>query len=160
MVNVNRSKFSKYQLLLTAIQSVISNGTEKYTEALKKRIHWEVQWIGAVSFASAYRTVSEPLILFTAGVIMPVLLPFILLARERQAICRRKGQAGEENSTKGERSSWVRVLLFWEQEPRGKWTARLRRLRETMRLTPFAVSVPISVRCERRRWSSVCMSQE
>lgn len=125
MANVGGPRSSRRRLLMSAVQSVLLYGAEIWAHALDKEMYrirlGRVQRLAALRVASAYRTVSEPAILVIAGVI-----PIALLARERQAIFRRKAEANTETVKAEERA---RTLQKWQEEwdgeMRGRWTKRL-----------------------------------
>lgn len=125
MPNVGGPRACKRRLLMSAVQSVLLYGSEVWAHALEKRVFRDrlsrVQRRGALRVASAYRTVSEPAVMVIAGVI-----PIYHLARERQAIYRRRPEVGRESAAAEERDRsfdcWQRE---WDAESRGRWTAGL-----------------------------------
>jgi len=125
MANVGGPRSSKRRLIMSSVNSVLLYGAEVWAHALNKRCYREqllrVQRRGALRVASAYRTVSEPAVLVIAGVI-----PIHLLARERQAIYRRRAEANRATVATEEREhTLVEWQTSWEADPRGRWTARL-----------------------------------
>ena len=125
MANVGGPISTRRRLLMGATQSVLLYGAEVWADALDKEVHRkrlaQVQRRGALRVASAYRTVSEPAVMVIAGVI-----PVALLAKERKAIYRRKGENLREVVAREERQRTLNEWqLSWQNEPRGKWTARL-----------------------------------
>ena len=90
MANIGGPTSSRRRLLMSSTQSVLLYGAEVWAGALNKEVYRkhlaQVQRRGALRVASAYRIVSEPTVMVFAGVI-----PIALLAKERQAIYKRKG---------------------------------------------------------------------
>lgn len=110
---------------MSAVQSVLLYGAEIWGHALAKESYrirlGRVQRLAALRVASAYRTVSEPAVLVIAGVI-----PIALLARERQAIYRRKAEGNPDTVQAEERTRTLRCWQEdWELEQRGMWTRQL-----------------------------------
>lgn len=126
IANTSRPKSSKRRLLMSTVQSVLLYGAEFWAvvalskEKYRKRLA-QVQRQAALRVASSYRTVSEPAVLVIAGI-----APIALLARERYAIYQRKTELNQKEVKKEEINrtyeAWQRL---WEQESRGRWTARL-----------------------------------
>ncbi|WP_236254242.1 hypothetical protein, partial [Rhodococcus sp. NKCM2511] len=86
----------------------------------RKRIA-AVQRRGPLRIASSYRTVSEPAVLVVAGV-----FPIDLLAQERQFVHQKRSVLGKEEASRLARSTSIETCQSrWEQETRGRWTARL-----------------------------------
>ena len=80
-----------------------------------------MQRLAALRVASAYRTVSEPAVLIIAGVI-----PIAHLARERQAMYRRRAEHSLETAKREEREHTLRRWQEdWSNETRGRWTRRV-----------------------------------
>ena len=125
MANIGGPTSSRRRLLMSSTQSVLLYGAEVWAGALNKEVYRkrlaQVQRRGALRVASAYRTVSEPAVMVIAGVI-----PVALLARERQAIYKRKGDEPREVVAREERQHTLdEWQLSWQNETRGRWTARL-----------------------------------
>lgn len=125
MANTSGPRSSRRRLLMSAVQSVLLYGSEIWAESLNKERYRkrlaQVQRRAALRIASAYRTVSEPAILVIAGVI-----PIALLAAERREIYQNKAVLNKAKMKEDVRTrtlaSWQ---ISWEQEHRGRWTARL-----------------------------------
>lgn len=128
MANVGGPKSSKRRLLMSSVQSVLLYGAEVWADSLNKEMYRkrlaQVQRQGALRVASAYRTVSEPAILVIAGVI-----PIDLLAKERKTVFLRKSEVGRKIASQEERSRTMECWqASWDQDSRGRWTAKLIRL--------------------------------
>ncbi|XP_054283423.1 uncharacterized protein LOC129000486 [Macrosteles quadrilineatus] len=122
---VSSSRKKSPPTLMSAVQSVLLYGAEIWAHVLERRVFRDrlsrVQRRGALRVASAYRTVSEPAVMVIASVI-----PVFHLARERQAIYRRRPEVDRETAAREERNrSFDRWQREWEAESRGRWTARL-----------------------------------
>ncbi|XP_030747880.1 uncharacterized protein LOC115876293 [Sitophilus oryzae] len=125
MANTIGPKSSKRRLLMSTVQSVLLYGAEIWAVVLSKEKYRkrlaQVQRQAALRVASSYRTVSEPAVLVIAGI-----APIALLARERYAIYQRITELNQKEVKKEEINrtyeAWQRL---WEQESRGRWTARL-----------------------------------
>lgn len=125
MANTRGPTSGKRRLLMTATQSILLYGAEVWAEAMNKECYrkrlGDVQRKGALRVACAYRTVSEPAVLVIAGVI-----PIALLAQERRAVYLRKAEVGKKTAGDEERRRTLdRWQTSWEQDTRGRWTARL-----------------------------------
>lgn len=125
MANTGGPKSSRRRLLMSAVQATLLYGSEVWAGALSKEKYRkrlaQVQRRAALRVASAYRTVSEPAVLIIAGVI-----PIALLAGERQAIYRRREEADKKKVRQEERASTLASWQeSWNEEERGRWTARL-----------------------------------
>ncbi|XP_054272570.1 UDP-glycosyltransferase UGT5-like [Macrosteles quadrilineatus] len=122
MANVGGPRSSRRRLLMSSVQFVLLYGAEVWADALNKEAYRmrlaRVQRQAALRVASAYRTVSEPAVLVIAGVI-----PVKLLAVERKAIYRRRGE--DEARTEERTRTYQLWQEGWEQETRGLWTRRL-----------------------------------
>ncbi|XP_030763150.1 uncharacterized protein LOC115887794 [Sitophilus oryzae] len=110
---------------MSTVQSVLLYGAEIWAVALSKKKYRkplaQVQRQAALRVASSYRTVFQPAVLVIAGI-----APIARLARERYAIYQRKTELNQKEVKKEEINrtyeAWQRL---WEQESRGRWTARL-----------------------------------
>ncbi|XP_046817454.1 uncharacterized protein LOC124423599 [Vespa crabro] len=110
---------------MRAAETVMVYGAEIWAEALRKEKYRKriaaVQRRGALRIACSYSTVSEPAVLVVAGVI-----PIDLLAQERQLIHQQRSVLGKEEASRHTRSTSIETWQSrWEQETRGRWTARL-----------------------------------
>lgn len=125
MANIGGPVSSKRRLLMSTTQSIILYGAEIWADAMKKEVHRQkiaaVQRLGALRITSSYRTVSEPAVLVIAGTI-----PIDLLAQERKARYEEQEELGKAQAAEKVRAlTWARWQERWEQESRGRWTARL-----------------------------------
>ena len=95
MANIGGPKSTRRRLLMAAIQSVLLNGTEVWTDFLNHKIYRkklaQVQRRSALRVSSAYRTISELAVLIVAGMV-----PIDLLAKERKMVFQRKKEVGGE----------------------------------------------------------------
>ena len=125
MANTTGPRPCKRRLLMRAAEAVMLYGAEVWAGALRKEVHRErlgrVQRRGALRIACSYRTVSEPAILVVAGVI-----PIDLLAQERQYVHQQKPALGPLEAHRTARANTIQAWQKrWEEETRGRWTARL-----------------------------------
>lgn len=125
MANIKGPASSKRKLLMDTTQSIMLYGAEIWADAMKiekyrKRIA-AVQRRGALRVACSYRTVSEPAVMVIAGVI-----PIDLLALERKSVFERDADTSREiASAQARRCSIIKWQERWNNEHRGRWTARL-----------------------------------
>lgn len=116
---------SKRRLLMRTAESIMLYGAEVWADALRCELYRKrmaaVQRRGALRVACSYRTVSEPAVLVIAGVI-----PIDLLAQERRFVYQTKVDLGLLPARRTARTNTILAWQQrWEQETRGRWTARL-----------------------------------
>lgn len=125
MANTGGPRPGRHRLLMTVAQSVMLYGAEIWADALnvdkyKKRLA-AVQRRGALRVACSYRTVSEPAVLVVTGV-----MPIDLLAKEQKQIYERKAEIGKFCAKVEARAYSMQCWQErWDNDPRGRWTARL-----------------------------------
>ena len=125
MANVNGPKSGKRRLLMSVAKSILLYGNEVWADALKKKSYRKrmagVQYRGALRIACSYRTVSEAAALVIAGVI-----PVDSLALERKRIFEKTLENAKAKAKADARESsrmlWQRR---WDNDTRGRWTARI-----------------------------------
>ncbi|XP_035725540.1 uncharacterized protein LOC118443128 [Vespa mandarinia] len=125
MANVDSPQPRMRALLMRAAEAVMLYGAEVWAEALRKQKYRKriaaVQRRGALRIACSYRTVSEPAVLVVAWII-----PIDLLAQERKFVFQQRCFVGKERALRLARSISIKAWQSgWEQERRGRWTARL-----------------------------------
>ena len=125
MANIGGLRPSKRHVLMIAAQSILLYGAEIWADALSVQKYRKrmvaVQRSEAMRVACSYRTVSGPVVLVVAGMI-----PIDLLAKERKTIFKRKSEMGKESARVEARASSMQCWQErWENEERGRWTARL-----------------------------------
>ena len=127
MPNIGGPKQKRRALLSSVVTSVLTYGIPIWADALKiqqsRRKIAPVYRLSALRVASAYRTVSEDAVCVIAG-----LLPIGVLADERTALYRRKGEttlSPEELRREERRNSIRRWQLLWDTTTKGRWTHRL-----------------------------------
>ncbi|XP_035724081.1 uncharacterized protein LOC118442502 [Vespa mandarinia] len=124
MANVNGPRPCMRRLLMRAAEVVMLYGAEVWAETLRKQKYRKriaaVQRRGDHQIACSYRKVSEPAVLVVAGVI-----PIDLLAQERKFVYQQRCILGKERASRLARSIIIKACQSrWEQERRGRWTAR------------------------------------
>lgn len=125
MANVKGPRQSKRKLMLQTAEAIMLYGAEVFADVLKWKTYRKclerVQQAGALRIACSYRTVSGPAVLVVAGVI-----PIDLLAKERQIIYKEKEVIGKIEAREQARRNSIEVWQnTWNEELRGRWTARL-----------------------------------
>lgn len=104
------TKSSKQQLLLTTTQSVLQYVADIWAKALKKESRQkrlaQVQRRVALRIVSSFGMVTDLKFLVIFGII-----PAALLARECQAVYRRKSEVGKETAAKEERTQEMADIL-------------------------------------------------
>nr|AMS38369.1 hypothetical protein [Bactrocera tryoni] len=126
MANIGGPSQEKRKLLMSTTISVLLYGAEIWADALKKenrrKVVARVHRTAALRVASAYRTVSGDAILVISGN-----APIDLLAYERKKLWELKKSSDNNKSAiqqirKDTITTWQQR---WENESRGRWTARL-----------------------------------
>ena len=110
---------------MRAAEAIMLYRAEVWAGALRKEVHRErlgrVHRMDSLRIACSFRTVSELAILVVAEVI-----PIDLLAQERQYFHQQKPAVGPLEAHRTARADTIQAWQKrWEEETRGRWTARL-----------------------------------
>lgn len=125
MGNIRGPGQNKRRLLMSVTHSIMLYGCEVWADALRiekyrKRMA-AVQRRGALRVTCSYRTVSEPAVLVIAGIV-----PIDLMALERRDMYNVKETAGKKELKQLLKARTMqRWQERWNEDSRGRWTARL-----------------------------------